>query len=155
MVRVAGGCTLILLAAMAMSPAFAAGTHQAAGHSSKVHLKRHSKHAHVVRGQREIDPTRASEIQTALIREHYLSGAPSGQWDSATEAAMQKYQADNGWQTRLTPDSRALIKLGLGPNGTSGMDAAKAVQQAPETSPAGTPADAEPGTLASVHAVSN
>jgi hypothetical protein len=28
---------------------------------------------------------------------------------------MQKLQEDNGWQTRITPDSRALIKLGLGP----------------------------------------
>ncbi len=30
-------------------------------------------------------------------------------------AAMQKLQADNGWQTKLVPDSRAIIKLGLGP----------------------------------------
>ena len=29
---------------------------------------------------------------------------------------MTKYQADNGWQTKVIPDSRALIKLGLGPN---------------------------------------
>jgi hypothetical protein len=28
---------------------------------------------------------------------------------------MQKMQGDNGWQTKITPDSRALIKLGLGP----------------------------------------
>jgi hypothetical protein len=28
---------------------------------------------------------------------------------------MQKFQGDNGWQTKITPDSRALIKLGLGP----------------------------------------
>jgi hypothetical protein len=28
---------------------------------------------------------------------------------------MQKLQADNGWQTKLVPDSRAIIKLGLGP----------------------------------------
>jgi hypothetical protein len=41
---------------------------------------------------------------------------PSGHWDSATEAAMQKFQADNGWQTKLMPDSRAIIKLGLGPS---------------------------------------
>ncbi len=27
---------------------------------------------------------------------------------------MQKYQADQGWQTKLMPDSRALKKLGLG-----------------------------------------
>jgi hypothetical protein len=29
---------------------------------------------------------------------------------------MEKYQADNGWQTKLVPDSRAIIKLGLGPD---------------------------------------
>ena len=27
-----------------------------------------------------------------------------------------KFQHDNGWQTKLVPDSRALIKLGLGPS---------------------------------------
>ena len=39
----------------------------------------------------------------------------SGVWDSQSASAMQKFQADNGWQTKITPDSRALIKLGLGP----------------------------------------
>lgn len=29
---------------------------------------------------------------------------------------MQKLQADNGWQTKLVPDSRGIIKLGLGPD---------------------------------------
>jgi peptidoglycan hydrolase-like protein with peptidoglycan-binding domain len=61
-----------------------------------------------------IDSERAREIQQALIREHYLEGEPSGKWDAATQAAMQRYQADQGWQSKTTPDSRALIKLGLG-----------------------------------------
>ena len=68
------------------------------------------------RGQQKIDSARAQQIQEALIRQHYLSGKPSGTWDAATQAAMQKYQADNGWQSKTTPDSRALIKLGLGPD---------------------------------------
>ncbi|MFI5102554.1 MAG: peptidoglycan-binding domain-containing protein [Terriglobales bacterium] len=68
------------------------------------------------RGQQAIDSGRALEIQTALIREHYMQGEPSGTWDSATQAAMQRYQADQGWQSKTTPDSRALIKLGLGPS---------------------------------------
>jgi len=68
------------------------------------------------RGQQAIDPTRAREIQTALIREHYMQGEPSGAWDAATQAALQRYQADQGWQSKTTPDSRALIKLGLGPS---------------------------------------
>jgi hypothetical protein len=62
-----------------------------------------------------MDSERATQIQSALIKSGYLSGEPSGAWDSETAAAMQKLQGDNGWQTRITPDSRALIKLGLGP----------------------------------------
>jgi hypothetical protein len=65
--------------------------------------------------QRGIDDQRATELQAALIKAGYLSGTPSGHWDSASEAAMRKVQADNGWQTKLVPDSRAIIKLGLGP----------------------------------------
>ena len=43
--------------------------------------------------------------------------------DGQSEAAMQKLQADNGWQTKLIPDSRAIIKLGLGPNHDTGIGA--------------------------------
>jgi hypothetical protein len=62
-----------------------------------------------------IEPERAIQIQTALIKAGYLFGTPSGAWDAQSEAAMQKLQADNGWQTKLVPDARAIIKLGLGP----------------------------------------
>jgi peptidoglycan hydrolase-like protein with peptidoglycan-binding domain len=68
------------------------------------------------KGQQVIKPERATEIQEALIREKYLTGTPTGKWDARTQAAMTRYQADNGWQSKVTPDSRALIKLGLGPN---------------------------------------
>lgn len=63
------------------------------------------------------------EIQQALIREHYLGGEPTGSWDATTQAAMQKYQSDQGWQTRLLPDSRALKKLGLGPDYSGAINA--------------------------------
>jgi hypothetical protein len=62
---------------------------------------------------------RATQIQAALIKQGYLSGEPTGAWDSTSVSAMQKLQGDNGWQTKITPDSRALIKLGLGPQGAS------------------------------------
>ena len=65
--------------------------------------------------QRAIDDTRAAQIQASLIKSGYLTGEASGHWDAGTEAAMQKFQSDNGWQTKLIPDSRAIIKLGLGP----------------------------------------
>jgi hypothetical protein len=58
---------------------------------------------------------RATDIQNALIKKGYLTGEPTGKWDPQTISAMEKLQADNGWQSKLTPDSRALIKLGLGP----------------------------------------
>lgn len=62
-----------------------------------------------------MDVERATEIQSALIKSGYLSGEPSGRWDSDSVTAMQKLQGDHGWQTKITPDSRALITLGLGP----------------------------------------
>jgi peptidoglycan hydrolase-like protein with peptidoglycan-binding domain len=68
------------------------------------------------RGQKDIDAKRATDIQEALIREKYLDGEPNGKWDDRTKTAMQKYQQDNGWQTKVLPDSRAIIKLGLGPS---------------------------------------
>jgi hypothetical protein len=58
---------------------------------------------------------RATQIQTALIKQGYLTGEPTGVWNAESVAAMQKLQGDNGWQTKITPDARALIKLGLGP----------------------------------------
>lgn len=90
-------------------------------------------------GQQVIDSDRATQIQRALIREHYLTGDATGKWDDNTVAAMQKFQADQGWQTKLTPDSRALMKLGLGPD-YSGAINAKDSSFAPQSSaaPAGT-----------------
>jgi Putative peptidoglycan binding domain len=68
------------------------------------------------RGQRAMDPGRVREIQAALIREQFLDGRPSGIWDQRSKDAMQRFQGANGWQTKMVPDSRALIKLGLGPD---------------------------------------
>jgi peptidoglycan hydrolase-like protein with peptidoglycan-binding domain len=68
------------------------------------------------RGQQKIDSERAQAIQEALIREHYLTGEATGTWNQSSEEAMRRYQADHGWQSKTVPDSRALIKLGLGPS---------------------------------------
>ena len=78
------------------------------------HSRRRSKKRK--RGQQAIDGERATQIQQALVREHYLKGTPSGKWDASTQEAMRRYQADQGWQTKEVPDSRALIRLGLGPD---------------------------------------
>jgi peptidoglycan hydrolase-like protein with peptidoglycan-binding domain len=91
-----------------------------------------------LRGQQVIAPERVAEIQQALIREHYFYGEANGQWDATTKAAMQKYQADQGWQTKLMPDSRALKKLGLGPDYSNAINAKNssfAVPPASSTTP--------------------
>ncbi|MBV8891371.1 MAG: peptidoglycan-binding protein [Acidobacteria bacterium] len=76
---------------------------------------KHSKKASWRRGQQKMDSERARQVQEALIREHYLAGDATGVWDQRSADAMVRYQAANGWQTKIVPDSRALIKLGLGP----------------------------------------
>jgi peptidoglycan hydrolase-like protein with peptidoglycan-binding domain len=88
-------------------------THSSSSHHSTKHTTKAVAHT---RGQHGIDEERTVAIQSALIREHYLTGDPTGVWDDSSKAAMLRYQAANGWQTKITPDSRALIKLGLGPD---------------------------------------
>jgi len=108
-----------MAAAIAVPSAMATRVHRA---PTSGHSKTTTKHpstttqSHKTHGQQAIDSQRVTAIQQALIREHYLSGEPSAKWDGDTQAAMTKFQADQGWQTKITPDSRALIKLGLGPN---------------------------------------
>jgi peptidoglycan hydrolase-like protein with peptidoglycan-binding domain len=104
-------CAFVL--AMAM-PSFAI-THPHRGPTSPKLFGKKSKSSSKPSGQRTIDDSRATQIQASLIKSGYLSGEASGHWDSQTQAAMQKFQGDNGWQTKLIPDSRAIIKLGLGP----------------------------------------
>jgi peptidoglycan hydrolase-like protein with peptidoglycan-binding domain len=84
--------------------------------SSRTTRHTHGKKVATKRGQQAIDEARTREIQSALIRQNYIQGEPSGSWDSATQDAMRRYQADQGWQAKTIPDSRALIRLGLGPS---------------------------------------
>jgi hypothetical protein len=85
-------------------------------HSKSTHTRgKRTAKAKMPRGQRGIDDDRAREIQSALIREKYLEGDATGVWDQRTREALVRFQGDNGWQTKVVPDSRALIKLGLGP----------------------------------------
>src|SRR6266853_3660819 len=106
-----------------------ASTHARRGPTSPKLFNKRSK-ATKPAAQRGIDDTRATQIQTSLIKSGYLSGEASGHWDAGTEAAMQKFQSDNGWQTKLIPDSRAIIKLGLGPTRDSGQSTSAAASSA-------------------------
>jgi hypothetical protein len=102
--------------------------------SSRSAKGRRSTKKRMARGQQKIDPARAEEIQEALIREHYLTGEPSGKWDQASEDALRRYQADHGWQSKTVPDSRALISLGLGPNHDHLLNPESAMTTGPENS---------------------
>lgn len=99
-------------------PVFAVSRSHRSPTAQRVYAKRFSHTTAKSLGQRSIDDSRASEIQQALVNAGYLSEEPTGHWDSTTQSAMQRYQSDHGWQTKLIPDSRAIIKLGLGPHET-------------------------------------
>jgi Putative peptidoglycan binding domain len=155
MLSVRAGQAAVLITIFTLYPAFASRTHRAAtsGHPHATSSSRsHRIHLRKPLGQRTIDSSRATEIQQALIRQNYLNGTPSGEWDSATQAAMQKYQADHGWQTKLMPDSRALISLGLGPS-RSAEPSQGAKPQANVAAGSENTNDAGANTLASVHSI--
>ena len=113
-------------------------THPSATHrkpavaSSRGARGRRSRSKKTARGQQKIDPQRAEEIQEALIREHYLTGDPTGKWDQTSEDALRRYQADHGWQSKMVPDSRALISLGLGPSHDHLLNPDSAMTTGPE-----------------------
>lgn len=122
------GCSLLLAGTLASASTATApkkttaSTHNSP-HATKTSAKsiskkgkRSKKVSWRKRGQQNIDSQRARDIQGALIREHYMEGEPTGVWDATSQKAMERFQADNGWQSKSIPDSRALIKLGLGPD---------------------------------------
>lgn len=111
-----------------------AATKPATTSAKHSHHKGKRKASWKKKGQQGINSERATEIQQALIREKYLTGEPTGSWDARTQAALVKYQGDNGWQTKVVPDSRALIKLGLGPNYSTEL-----LNAPPKTASAGAP----------------
>jgi len=128
-VRLRAGFAFVLAAAVSALPAMASRVHRAptSGHAHSKHHATLTTGSHRLHGQQAIDSERVTAIQQALIREHYLTGTPSAKWDGETQAAMLKFQADQGWQTKITPDSRALIKLGLGPDHSNAINATNGV----------------------------
>jgi hypothetical protein len=116
-------------------------THSTTGKSKKSRKSASKGRTH---GQQKIDSKRTLEIQEALIREHYLDGKPTGVWNDATQQAMQRYQADNNWQSKTTPDARALIKLGLGPDHDHLLNPESAMTSQPQARPSTPGTTAEP-----------
>ncbi len=146
---------LLVLATLAITPAFATQPHHATtAHTRSVSARKGKKKATKLHGQRAIDGDRAAQIQNALIQQKYLNGAPSRQWDTQTQTAMRQYQSDHGWQTKLTPDSRALISLGLGPNHNEGTAIGRTTSTSPAEPSSQQNAEPQENTLASVHSLS-
>ena len=132
MLSIRASLGLLLSSALVAAPAVASPTHKVPPHhshlstASRSHKARSGSRGRKLRGQQVIDSARVTAIQQALIREHYMNGDANGQWDATTQSAMQKYQADQGWQTKLMPDSRALKKLGLGADYSAAINAKSA-----------------------------
>ncbi len=150
------GCSLLLAGTLAFARTATApkkttaSTHKST-HTTKTSSKsaskkgkRSKKVSWRKRGQQNIDSQRARDIQGALIREHYMDGEPSGTWDATSQKAMERYQADNGWQSKSIPDSRALIKLGLGPDHQHLLNPESAMTTQPVTHSSSSPSEAGP-----------
>jgi len=150
---------LLAVAATATSTTKTTSKHTASTHAVSHHSSTHKTSAKSTKhsskttatarshGQRTIGEERTREIQSALIREHYMTGDPTGVWDADSKDAMMRYQEANGWQTKVTPDSRALIKLGLGPDHKDLLNPDTAVVASPHE--LGLTKDAMPGGSAS------
>lgn len=67
-----------------------------------------------MKGQKAPEPSRISEIQTALAKDGSFSGAPNGKWDDSTVAALKKYQESHGLTPTGKLDAKTLQTLGLG-----------------------------------------
>src|SRR5271168_1710499 len=93
--------------------------------------------------QKAPTPARISEIQSALARNGFYDGNPSGKWDSNTVAAMQKFQSANGLEANGKLNALSLQKLGLG-SSIAGVSAPKPVPPPASLAPANKPAPAPP-----------
>jgi peptidoglycan hydrolase-like protein with peptidoglycan-binding domain len=122
-------------AAATKTPAKASGKSSSKGHLRRTRYSRSWKR----HGQQTVDGRRTEQIQQALIQSHYLDGEPSGAWDAKTQEALRRYQAANGWQSKVVPDSRALIKLGLGPSTDKLLNPESAMTSHVDKAPSGAP----------------
>ena len=73
-----------------------------------------------MKGQAAPTSDRINEIQSALAKQGFYDGEPSGKWDDSSSEAMRKFQSTNGLTPTGKVDARTLQKLGLG-SGTAGL----------------------------------
>lgn len=112
--------------ATAASYAKGASTHAGAYASQRKAVtgrSRYSRPAHPrpLSGQQRLAhlhlaPERVQAIQQALIRDGYLHGDATGEWDTPTREAMLRYQTMHGFPPTGLPEAKSLMKMGLGPH---------------------------------------
>ncbi len=108
----------------ASHPSSASAVKHTTSHTTSSAFRRTGSHTHSARsrpttGQQRLarlhlQPERTQEIQQALIREGYLQGDPTGEWDARTHDAMLHYQTAHGFPATGLPEAKSLMKLGLG-----------------------------------------
>ena len=134
-VRVAAAL-VCALALPGVLPAGAAQSKAAPAHSHHTASKKKHRSVH-----RQVAPTpeRITEIQSALAREGYYHGEPTGKWDEATSGAMKNFQQAKGLAPTGKIEALSLQKLGLG-SPVAGMGAPAPAPPAAATAPAASPA---------------
>jgi peptidoglycan hydrolase-like protein with peptidoglycan-binding domain len=126
--------------AVAISWATAAASVRSAppqsSHTSTQTAKKKVKHRpRRVPGQKAPSADRIQEIQSALSREGYYKGDPSGKWDSDTQEAMRRFQEEHDLTGTGKLDAQSLQKLGLGSD-IAGVSAPRPPQTpAPQSKP--------------------
>jgi uncharacterized iron-regulated membrane protein len=118
----------------AVPPQSSHATTQQTKRKTSKHRTRH------VPGQKVPSADRIQEIQTALSREGYYKGDPSGKWDSDTQNAMRRFQEEHDMTGSGKIDAQSLQKLGLGSD-IAGVSAPRPPQPPSQQSkPTSTPA---------------
>jgi len=103
------------------SSATAAGTTGSASTKKTSKSRRTaSRKSKRVKGQAAPTSDRINEIQSALVKQGFYDGEPSGKWDDSSAEALRKFQTTNGLTPTGKLDARTLQKLGLG-SGTAGL----------------------------------
>jgi len=117
--RLAHGLVVVAMLALATAlivppSAFASPQSSASSQSQAKKKTKRRSHARRDPGQKAPTTDRIGEIQSALAREGYYKGDPSGKWDADTQDAMRRFQEEHGLSGNGKLDAPSLQKLGLG-----------------------------------------
>ena len=111
------------LSATALAAALAAGPALAAGDSAKQGMQHQGASAGTSAGQAQHDQSTVRQAQERLNQLGYDVGEPDGIWGPQTQAALEKYQEEQGLSTSGELDSQTIAKLGIDSVGGSGTAA--------------------------------